>query len=111
MEHQLPRAFSQTDSVPTEEEMKEACDTGTTRIVFRPMCEYCDKELYSIIDYEENHFENGITYVDHRITPMVCPYCKRIFDGIVIPTKLPVDNRKQRTIWNVKEQKWVSEYD
>ena len=78
------------------EEIAEAQDR-IAEIHFLPVCSKCNQILWETIDCKEE----PPYYVGQReryyvpnciISPERCPYCKRPFEKIVMPTKLPFNN-------------------
>lgn len=80
-------------------------------IEFLPVCSNCGQIIYEIIDIEYSNNEiddcrpnkNKYLFKESYITPFMCPYCNRQFTGIIIPSKLPFDNRKLFTM-EIKKQ-------
>ena len=57
------------------------------KILFRPICSKCGKQIRRTIDCHERY-----TIGEFRIDPMFCPECNEIFTSIEMPTTLPFDN-------------------
>lgn len=64
------------------------------KILFRPICSKCRKELRCVIDYgvHDIQIEDARMYRPNCIDPECCPYCGEQFDCIEMPTSIPFDN-------------------
>ena len=67
-------------------------DQNLAKILFRPMCGECGRELNSVVDYQRVYFRGLEGLVDGFVEPGRCPYCGAFFTGMEMPTRLPFDN-------------------
>ena len=67
---------------------------GTTDIYYRPTCNHCKNIIWEYVDFEEDKHaaERGLPPGHGFVTPHICPHCKSVFTGIIIPT-VPFDNQ------------------
>lgn len=69
-------------------------------IQFMPVCTECKKVIFDYIDCNNEVLSmDNVRYPTHyQITPYSCPNCGAIFEQIVMPTRLPFDNREGLTM-------------
>lgn len=65
---------------------------------FLPVCSNCLKIIWQTVEATQE-IENvdkrpKVTGARYSISPEKCPYCNSFFENIIIPTKLPFDNRR-----------------
>ena len=67
-------------------------ECSLAKILFRPTCSNCGKQLYETISYDKQSTLFGAALFERgSIEPERCPYCNEWFESIEIPG-LPFDN-------------------
>jgi len=68
-------------------------------IQFLPVCSNCGHIIYDIIDITKDQSSTEIYHMPHpRIEPGQCKRCGAIFEQIIIPNRLPFNNKKEFSI-------------
>lgn len=74
-------------------------------IVFLPVCSDCNAIIFDEVDYRRELLERfDSTIINQVITPYKCPVCGKLFNKIVMPTKLSISTDQILKAMEAKEE-------